>query len=72
MIFISPESHKDLILNKKSLISIDNKESYSIIKGVPILLPEKTNPDWSRELIEIIFWEYPEVIKKIYTIMKKY
>lgn len=66
MIFISPESHKDLILNKKSLISIDNKESYSIIKGVPILLPEKTNPDWSRELIEIIFWEYPEVIKKIY------
>ena len=66
MIFVSPESHKDLILNKKTLVSADGKENYSIIKGVPILLPEKTNPDWSRELIEIIFWEYPEVIKKIH------
>lgn len=66
MIFVAPQSHAELISNKKKLISIDGKESYSVIKGVPILLPEKTNPDWSRELIEIIFWEYPETITKIY------
>ena len=66
MIFVAPQSHKELILNKKKLVSTDGKESYSVIKGIPILLPEKTNPDWSRELIEIIFWEYPEAITKIY------
>ena len=66
MIFVAPQSHKELILNKKKLASRDGKESYSVIEGIPILLPEKTNPDWSRELIEIIFWEYPEAITKIY------
>lgn len=66
MIFVSPQSRKELILNKKCLVSTDGKESYSIIKGIPILLPEKTNPDWSRELLEIIFWEHPETITKIY------
>ena len=66
MIFVAPQSHKELISNKKQLVSTDGKENYSVIKGVPVLLPEKTNPDWSRELIEIIFWEYPEAITKIY------
>lgn len=66
MIFVSPQSHKELVSNKKELASKDGKESYPIIKGVPILLPEKTNPDWSRELLEIIFWEHPDAITKIY------
>lgn len=66
MIFVSPQSHKALALNKKSLVTTDGKESYPIIKGVPVLLPEKTNPDWARELIEIIFWEHSEEIRKIY------
>lgn len=66
MIYVSPQSKKELVLSKNNLVSQDGNESYSIIKGVPVLLPEKTNPDWSRELVEIIFWEYPEVIKKIY------
>ena len=66
MIFVAPQSHKELILNNNELVSIDEKESYSVIKDVPVLLPEKTNPDWSRELIEIIFWEHPDVISKIY------
>lgn len=66
MIFIAPQSHKELILNKKKLVSMDGKESYSVIKGVPVLLPKKTNPDWCRELLEIIFWEHPETIKSIY------
>lgn len=66
MIFVSPQSHKELVLNKNELTSIDGTENYSIIKDVPVLLPEKTNPDWSRELIEIIFWEHPDVITNIY------
>lgn len=66
MIFVAPQSRKDLISNKKSLVTSDGKESYSVTKGVPVLLPEKTNPDWSRELLEIIFWEHPNVITEIY------
>ena len=66
MIFVSPQSHKELVFNKNILVSTDGTENYSVIKGVPVLLPEKTNPDWSRELIEIIFWEHPDVITNIY------
>lgn len=67
MIFVSPQSRKELLLNKKMLVSSDGKESFAVIKGVPVLLPEKTNPDWSRELLEIIFWEYPDEIGKIFS-----
>ncbi len=70
MIFVTPQSHKELISKKNILVSVDGEESYSVIEGVPVLLPEKTNPDWSRELIEIIFWEYPNVITKIYEEIK--
>ena len=66
MIFVAPQTHKELVLNKKSLVSTDAKEDFSIIKGVPILLPERMNPDWNRELIEIIFWEHPDVVAEIY------
>ena len=66
MIFVAPQTHKELVINKKKLVSTDDKENYPIIKGVPVLLPEKTSPDWNRELIEIIFWEHPDVITKIY------
>ena len=48
---ISPQSHKELVLNKNNLVSIDGTENYPIIKGVPVLLPEKTNPDWNKTYI---------------------
>lgn len=67
MIFVTPQNHKELVLNKECLKTPDGKESYPIIKNVPILLPEKTNPDWCRELVEIIFWEHPEEIDKIFS-----
>ncbi|MCQ2485302.1 MAG: class I SAM-dependent methyltransferase [Clostridia bacterium] len=67
MIFVTPQNHKELVLNKECLKTPDGKESYPIIKNVPILLPEKTNPDWYRELLEIIFWEHPEEIDKIFS-----
>ena len=71
MIFVAPQSHKELSLINNKFISMDGKESYSVIKGVPVLLPEKTNPDWNRELIEIIFWEHPYVITRIYEEIKR-
>lgn len=67
MIFVAPQSRRELVLNKGMLVSVDGKETYSVIKDVPILLPEKTNPDWNRELLEIIFWEHPEEIINIYS-----
>ena len=70
MIFVAPQSRKELVLNKKCLVASDGKESYPIIKDVPILLPEKTNPDWARELLEIIFWEHPEEINEIFSEME--
>ena len=70
MIFVAPQSHKELVLNKKRLETFDGKESYPIIKNVPILLPEKTNPDWARELLEIIFWEHPEEMDEIFSEME--
>ena len=70
MNFISPQSRKELFLNKKQFKTSDNKESYPVIKGVPILLPEKTNPDWTRELLEIIFWEHPDEIDIIFNEME--
>lgn len=66
MIFVTPQSHDELIKKNNKLVSKDGKESYAIVKGIPILLPETTNPDWNRELIEVIFWEHPEEIEKIY------
>ena len=70
MIFIAPQSRKELVLNKKTLVTTDGKKSYPIIKDVPILLPEKTNPDWASELLEIIFWEHPEEINEIFSEME--
>lgn len=66
MVFVAPQSHEELFINKKTLVSKNGKESYAVMKGIPILLPEKTNPDWNRELIEIIFWDHPEAIVKMY------
>lgn len=70
MIFVAPQSNKELVLNKKHFITSDGTEKYTVIKGVPIFLPQKTNPDWARELLEIIFWEYPEEIDKIFSEME--
>lgn len=70
MVFVTPQSHKELIAKKNELVTVDGKESYPIIEDVPILLPEKTNPDWCRELIEIIFWEHTDIIEKIYEEIK--
>lgn len=36
------------------------------IKNIPIVLPEKTNAAWHRELIEVILWQNPDELEKMY------
>ncbi len=45
-------------------ISTDLPVNY--IKKVPVILPEKTAAHWHRELIEVILWQHPEEIEKMY------
>lgn len=47
-----------------NFISSDLPVKY--IKNIPVVLPEKTQAKWHRELIEVILWQYPEEIEKIY------
>ncbi len=63
---ISINTHKKLVKDKHTLRTSDREEKYKLIFGVPIMLPINIKADWHRELIEIILWEYPEEIEKIY------
>ncbi len=59
-------------LNNSELKRVGNKlydnlgNKFRIVKGVPILLPKNYVADWHRELIEVILWEYPNVIEQLY------
>lgn len=65
--FVSPVSHEKLVRSKKKLITKNKSECYDIIKNVSILLHEEFKAEWHRELIEVILWEYPEEIEKLYS-----
>ena len=71
MQYISPLSRQTLYLKKKKLITANGDESYDIVKGVPVLLPSGTNPDWNRELVELLLWEYPKEVAQIYEEIEK-
>lgn len=71
MQYISPVSGQKLRVKRKSFVTTNGEETYSVIKGVPVLLPPSTNPDWNRELIEVLLWEYPEEIARIYEEIEK-
>ncbi len=62
---VSPQNHSKLHKSINKLYDNDGKK-YDIVKGVPILLPKNTTAKWQRELIEVILWEYPNEIEKIY------
>ncbi len=61
----SPQNHSKLHISTNKLYDNDRKK-YSIVKGVPILLPKNISAKWQRELIEVVLWEYPNEIEKIY------
>lgn len=62
---VSPKTHKHLITNGDSLITIDETEKYGVLKGVPIMLPADTAADWYREMVEAILWQFPDEIEKM-------
>ncbi len=62
---VSPVTHEKLTCKGNKLYEADGKE-YKIIKNVPVLLPEEYTAQWHRELIEVILWEYPDEIERLY------
>lgn len=66
-LFISPVSRKKLVCLRKKLVTENKTECYDIIKNVPVILPEEFRAEWHRELIEVMLWEYPEEIEKMYS-----
>lgn len=63
--FVSPVSQEKLKCSKNRLFF--ESESYRIVKGVPVLLPKEYTAQWHRELIEVVLWEYPDEIEKMYS-----
>lgn len=68
---VSVETHQRLAMSKNKLQTADNRETYSVVSGVPIMLPDTVKAKWQRELIEVILWEHPDEIEKIYKELEK-
>ena len=66
---VSPMTHKPLWFDGDGRFGND-EESFAVVEGVPVLLPQDTAADWQRELIELILWEHPDQIEKLYQDMK--
>lgn len=69
--FISPVSRKPLEVKGDFLQTEDGSEKYEIRRGVPMLLPNGEQPYWDRELIEAIFWQYPETVAEMKSEMRE-
>lgn len=63
--FVSPMTKEALTKKRNSFIDKSGNK-FSIVKGVPVLLPPEYMADWHRELIEVLLWEHPDEIAKIY------
>ncbi len=64
-LIVSPLSHGKLKKRFNRLYD-GTGNVFKIVKDVPVLLPQDQIADWHRELIEVILWEYPDEIEKIY------
>ena len=53
-------------MNKNYSDFIQTNLPVKYVKNVPVILPEGTEASWHRELIEVILWQYPEEIEKMY------
>lgn len=63
---VSPFTHAPLHREGDALVSGDGSEHFPVVRGVPVLLDEQTTADWHRELMEVILWQYPEELTKMY------
>lgn len=70
-IFVSPLSRRPLTVKNGFLITEDGSERYEIRRGVPVLLPPDVQPEWNRELIEAILWQYPDTVTQMYAEIKR-
>lgn len=53
-------------MNKNYSDFISTNLPVKYVKNIPVILPEGTESGWHRELIEVILWQYPEEIEKMY------
>ena len=65
-ILVAPQAKNTLNRQRKRLVTTDGHHIYPIIFHVPILLPPTEATVWHRELVELILWEHPDEIEKIY------
>ena len=65
-ILIAPQTKQKLNRQRKRFVTEDGQRIYPIIFHVPVLLPPTEATVWHRELVELILWEHPEEIEKIY------
>ena len=63
---VSLQTHQPLVLDGSRLITSDQSESYDVVKDIPVMLGSETVPAWHRELMEVILWQYPDEIEKMY------
>ncbi len=68
---VSVNSHEKLFMKKGKLSTENGTELYDVVMGVPIMLLKEAKAKWLRELIEIIFWKYPDEIEEIYKELEK-
>ena len=65
-ILIAPQTKQKLNRQRKRFVTEDGQHIYPIIFHVPVLLPSTEATVWHRELVELILWEHPDEIEKIY------
>ena len=65
-ILIAPQTKQKLNRQRKRFVTEDGQHIYPIIFHVPVLLPLTEATVWHRELVELILWEHPDEIEKIY------
>ena len=65
-ILIAPQTKQKLNRQGKRFVTEDGQHIYPIIFHVPVLLPSTEAAVWHRELVELILWEHPDEIEKIY------
>ena len=65
-VFLAPQTGQPLVRRGTCFVTADGRERFPIVFGVPVLLPRSDAADWRRELVEMILWEHPDGIEKIY------
>ena len=63
---VSPITRKKLQQKGDSLHTQDQSESYQIINDIPILLTDGSAATYHREIMEVLFWQFPGKVDEWY------